>query len=301
MDLATRIRTELADGKPPEQIVTDLVASGMSQPTAQRLVDRALTTPAPPPPAATADDEATEDAGGKWALVRGAFFFSLGATLTAVTYLLAKPGQKYTVMYGAIIVGLVVFAQGFYRWAMAEHHTFPAMLVLAALGLPMLGGAGLYWYKREPTLGERLTRVLEETEAAEQAKREQDKVAKKRAVQKSVADAQEGAAAAYKMVDASPQVRCQGAQYFRDHKDPAAFGELTRLVETDPDMPVRRCAIDALVAIGSTKSLLRILDRLAQYEGFREVVVYGLDKITETPADSTREEIDRVRMKAFVR
>ena len=70
MDLATRIRTELADGKPPEHIVAELVASGMSHPTAQRLVDRAVATPAPPTATQTEDDEAKDDPGGKWALVR---------------------------------------------------------------------------------------------------------------------------------------------------------------------------------------------------------------------------------------
>ena len=56
MDLATRLRRELAEGKSPDLIVSELVAGGMTESTARRLVDRAITQPDPPSPAGSLAD-----------------------------------------------------------------------------------------------------------------------------------------------------------------------------------------------------------------------------------------------------
>ena len=184
------------------------------------------------------------------------------------------------------------------------------MLVLVALGLPMLAGTGLAWYKREPTMRERAMRALEDTEAAnearrqeEEAKRKEDEAAKKLQIQKSMIELGKGVDALQLLIDPSPEVRCQGARYFGDQKSPGGYSddELLRLVDTDPEMSVRRCGVDALVAIGSTTPLLRVLNRLAEYEGFREVVVYGLDKVTNDPGEADQDLLARVRAKVDAR
>jgi hypothetical protein len=289
MDLATRIRTELAEGKPPERIVDDLVASGMSRPTAQRLVDRGVSSPVAPPAAPSVEgDEAASDPGGKWALVRGAFFFSLGITITAVTYYLAKPGQKYTITYGMVIAGIGAFAHGLKRWSHSAHTTFPAALILAAFSVPMLAGGGLAWYKRPLTAGERIAQAIKKANAEnearlqqDEAKRRQDQAAEKVRIARAMSDLQDSVKADQLLIDYRPEMRCEGARFFGDRKtpDPDAEGNLENLVETDPDMSVRRCGIDALAAIGSKRSLSRALNKLSPYEEYRELVAYGRAKL----------------------
>ena len=107
MDLATRIRTELADGKPPEQMVAELVASGMLHPTAQRLVDRAVTAPASPAPAPTDGDKTADDPGGKWTFRRMLFFSALLIPVSIVPTLIGISGPIYLV--AALALGVMMF------------------------------------------------------------------------------------------------------------------------------------------------------------------------------------------------
>jgi hypothetical protein len=72
-------------------MVSELVAEGMTESTARRLVDRALSQPDPVQPAARAG--AAQDAGdsGHISLIAGAFMASLGVAITAFTYVRAQP------------------------------------------------------------------------------------------------------------------------------------------------------------------------------------------------------------------
>jgi hypothetical protein len=44
------VRQQLAEGRPPEEIVESLVAGGLSKPSAERFIERAMSEPAEPPP-----------------------------------------------------------------------------------------------------------------------------------------------------------------------------------------------------------------------------------------------------------
>lgn len=54
--VAGSVRRQLAEGRAPEDIVEELVAGGLSRPSAQKFVDRALSMPASQAPAAAAPD-----------------------------------------------------------------------------------------------------------------------------------------------------------------------------------------------------------------------------------------------------
>ena len=87
-----------------------------------------------------------EDAGdGTGSMALGAFFFVLGTLGTALTYVMAQPGGKYTVLYGAIAWGLYSFARGLARWwRVRESRSFPVLPVGAGVVIPVLVLAGIY-------------------------------------------------------------------------------------------------------------------------------------------------------------
>jgi HEAT repeat protein len=151
-DLSTRIRLDVERGRPRDEIVAGLVQGGLSQASAERFVDRAIAAheAGPPPPAtapAAADTDAEEDKGGRTSLVSGAFWLSLGTCVTGITYLLAKPGGKYMLAYGAVIGGLVAFGRGLMRfWSVRPEPPFPWKAVAIAGLVPVMGMAGIVGY-----------------------------------------------------------------------------------------------------------------------------------------------------------
>jgi hypothetical protein len=148
--LTERIQADLARGKSPDEIVAGLIQSGLSKPSAERLVSRAQAEPVareePAPVAAADSGEEAEDPGGRGGLVSGAFWFSLGSCITALSYVLTKPGGKYVLAYGALVAGLIAFGRGLQRWWDGPRASFPWLAILVAAGLPVLGCAGLVGY-----------------------------------------------------------------------------------------------------------------------------------------------------------
>lgn len=114
-------------------MVRELVATGLSRPTAERFVERALSEP--PPASAGPPSKAAGDSGGRGALVSGAFWFSFGSTITGVTFLLASTGQTYVIAYGAVLAGLLAFGRGFKRW-WETSQPFPWKAVFMAVAVP---------------------------------------------------------------------------------------------------------------------------------------------------------------------
>lgn len=136
--LSERIRRSLGAGKSTEDVVRELVATGLSRPTAERFVERALSEPRPASGGAAAPRgpaEAGEDSGGRGALVSGAFWFSLGCVVTGVTFLLASPGQEFVVAYGAVLAGLLAFGRELKRW-WDTSQPFPWISVFKAAAVP---------------------------------------------------------------------------------------------------------------------------------------------------------------------
>ena len=138
MDLTTRLRQGLAEGKSPDLLVAELVAGGMTESTARRVVDRAAKRRILHYPAVGAVAEDASDS-GRTSLIVGAFFASLGIAITAFTYLRAQPGQKFIITYGLASGGLVMAGKGFQAWRTAGARNFPfrgvAMAAVVADGL----------------------------------------------------------------------------------------------------------------------------------------------------------------------
>lgn len=151
-DLSARIRADVERGRPRDEIVAGLVQGGLSKPSAERFVDRAIAArdsgpPSPPAkPPATSDADAAEDPGGRGSLIAGAFWLSFGCSITGITYLLAKPGGKYMLAYGAVVAGLLAFGRGLKRFWDAGPAPFPWKAVVIAGLVPLAGMAGLVGY-----------------------------------------------------------------------------------------------------------------------------------------------------------
>jgi hypothetical protein len=91
-----------------------------------------------------------------------------------------------------------------------------------------------------------------------------------------------------KMMNGNPEVRCQGASFFGANKIMDESGELVRLLETDPDMNVRRCAVDSLIATGHSASALRIVERQLKFDHSDAVATYALQKMQRDPDPAVR-------------
>jgi hypothetical protein len=148
VDFATRIRSQLDQGRSTDDIVAALVADGMSEANARRLVTRVLSSPPPlPGPAAsTPGDADTGDPEARWSLFSGAFLFSLGCTFLAVVHLAGKSNPKVKLTYLAVLGGALAMYKG-WRQLQATHSRFPTQLFLAALLGPAIGTYGLYEWK----------------------------------------------------------------------------------------------------------------------------------------------------------
>lgn len=293
LDLNTRIHAELGQGRSIDDVVAGLVARGLSEPNARRIVERAASAP-PPQPAEAAAAHGEADSGVK-ELVIGAFFFSLGTAVTALTYALAKPGGKFTLAYGAIIGGFVSIVRGLRRFEPARS-TFPTVAFIAALLLPVLGGGILYQMKRPLTAEERAG--MAEAEEA-RARRDQARAAEEKTQRETAERARRlaefektgaaGVDARTKMMSPNPAARCEGARWYGDHKMSEGGDELERLFETDPDLNVRRCALDALIDVGLSIAALHITERaLAPYESTRSLAVYAFERLSQDPDEKIR-------------
>ena len=258
MDVATRLRRELAEGKSPDLIVSELVAGGMTESTARRLVDRAISQPDPVPPAAGAiAADASDD--GRTSLILGAFLASLGAVITAFTYIRARPGQQFIITYGLAFGGLAMAGRGFQAWRKGGARNFPIRAVTIAVVFPVVLFFGpLEWFTwRESTREARESAAqLDAEQAAEAAKQDaeaakqaaEDKV-KRNLIATKMAATRRAVDAQQMLMDGNPARRCAGARILGDLKLLDESGELERVAGTDPDTSVRDCASAALASI----------------------------------------------------
>jgi hypothetical protein len=124
--LTASIRGKLQDGKTAEAIVQDMVATGMTQASAQRFVDRALAeewTPAPPGGALPADGyvipasqravERDTYSPGRAQLAVASILMCGGIATAGASYVMAWPDRVY------LISGLIAIVLGFLGWAHA--------------------------------------------------------------------------------------------------------------------------------------------------------------------------------------
>jgi len=263
-DLATRIRLGLASGKTRDEIVADLVRGGLSGSSAERFVDRALAArdagaPAREPPS---EAETKEDPSGRRAMISGAFWLALGSCVTGVTYLLAKPGGKYVLAYGAVLAGALAFARGLSRWRQTATGPFPWRSVLVAAGVPVLGtfvliggAAGMRTYRRATQAAER-----ERQERAERARQEDEAAAARR----GAADQARGEAQAKRVRRAwetvrtseHPTILCDAALLLGRNGLREAVPDLEVLLRNPRYTSVRACAAAALLDLGEIDTVL---------------------------------------------
>lgn len=154
MSVSDDVARELAHGRSPDEVMEMLVKRGLSEATARRFVERAQLPPSPsaaPARAAaspTRSKPATED-DGKRKMATGAFFCLLGLSLTVFSLLMARPGGKYTLAWGAVVYGLIEIGRGFAAWwKVRDSRPFPAMPVAVAALLPLLFVTVLYVFVR---------------------------------------------------------------------------------------------------------------------------------------------------------
>ena len=174
-DLSARIRADVEQGRPRDEIVKSLLERGLSPASAERFVDRAVAAHeagpmSPPAPAPSGTDDDEEDRGGRGSLIAGAFWLSVGCSVTGITYLVAKPGGKYMVMYGAVVAGLVAFGRGLKRFLDAGPAPFPWKAVAIAALVPLLGMAGLVGFVKGRAASRRAAAERMAEQAAETVK-----------------------------------------------------------------------------------------------------------------------------------
>jgi hypothetical protein len=252
MDLATRIRLGLAEGKSPDLVVSELVAGGMTESTARRLVDRAASQPAPLPPAADASAAEDSSDSGRSSLIAGAFFASLGVAITAFTYIRARPGQEFIITYGMVFGGLAMAGKGFQAWWKAGARDFPTRGVTIAAVFPIVlffGPLGWFTWRESTREARELAAQLDAEQAAEAAEREATDKARQTRIAAETADTQRAVQALQLLIDGSPAKRCAGARILGDLKQLDPSGELDRVAATDPDTSVRDCANAAIASI----------------------------------------------------
>ena len=173
--LTATIRRKLQDGKTPDEVVQELVAGGLGKASAERFVDRALAedasaAPLPPAPALpnhaadapadgldqfiqtkTAETEAENARTGTRQLWVACALMCAGIAITGFSYVMADPGERYTVMWGPVAFGFFLWGrsvlQGFanartFAWVSAAASiALPAVLTVVTLGVVAAIGA----------------------------------------------------------------------------------------------------------------------------------------------------------------
>lgn len=274
--LSAHIRREVERGAPRDEIVAGLLQRGLSQASADRFVDRAIAArdagePAPggaaaprpttPRPPASADDE--DDKAGRGSLISGAFWLSLGCSVTGITYLLAKPGGTFTLAYGAMAAGLVAFIRGFARWNRTGG-SFPLKAVAIAGLLPVIGISGLVgfvkWRQASRRADARTAVEAVEAAKAADARAEQDRLqaAQAAAAQRAASEAevQQRAARVERHVTnvrGGREMACDSALELGRMGAREAIPDLQARLADASDTHLQACAAEALVTLGETE------------------------------------------------
>jgi hypothetical protein len=238
LDVASRIRAQLAEGKWPEEIVAGLVAEGMSEANARRIVDRITDEGVLPASPAVAPSAHT-----------------------------AKPFPIEAVVILAVI--LAIAAYWVYEWRR-----------------PLTAEESAAAQKVEER------KVADQQRIAELAKGGDLEAQAKALVEGAMATAEKASdarAADELLQNPDGFMRCEGARLYEESKIPDQSGLLARLLQTDPDLSVRRCVLNAMLASGrDAATVLGILERLESQATLREIVAQGYTRLSADPNDDVR-------------
>lgn len=230
MDLATRIRMELADGKSPDQVVAELTAAGMTEPTARRHVDRARSIPAAP----TLLLEPPVESTGKWALIQGTFLICGTMCILLLAAQLGVTGQIRPRRYMLGVLGVVLFVRGLYQYSkVADRVPFPLAAVLMSAVSPfVMAGVFLATNARsQPTTV---------TEAAPAP------VARPANLGKDIRSR-------------DPEIRCRAAAEIASGEMMTYVTELSVMLMWDFDADAKKCARDAFARLLQSRDELKRL------------------------------------------
>ena len=153
--LTATIRRKLHDGKSPDEIVQELVAGGLGQTSAQRFVDRAIAEDASAPPlppvtetaapadeldqfiqTKTAETEAENAKTGRKSLWVASALMCGGIAITGFSYIMAEPGQRFTLMWGPVVFGFFLWGKSVLQ-GFANARTFAWFSALGSIGAPL--------------------------------------------------------------------------------------------------------------------------------------------------------------------
>jgi hypothetical protein len=288
-----RIGKALDAGRDRDDVVRDLIASGLSAGTAERFVDRALLQRSQQAQTASPGPHAEGGSDRRAGLIAGSVGLSLGGTVTGATYLLAAPGEQYTVAYGALIVGLAVFVRGMKAW-LHSSQPFPWAGFLVAAIVPPIGATAILVGSVGLREGRRATRrAAEETRvaAARAIQEEARVVAERRKADAARAErhAQRVAHARSRLTTSRHAVTlCEAALDLGHAKANEAIPDLAAvLADAMQPASVRGCAASALAELGETERALAFYTECARAgtSELREVARSGFGTIGPPAAD----------------
>jgi hypothetical protein len=288
--ITERIEAEVRAGVPREEIVARLVAGGLSPASAERFVDRALAGGGRALETHSAAPDDDDDDGGRWSLIGGAFWLSLGLGITVLTYALAKPGGTYVIAWGAAISGVIAFARGLNRFLNSRRMPFPWMGVAVAALVPVLAISGIFGFVKAKE-----ARTLAAARAAAAARDRESRAAKDRA------DAQAAAAAARAASETTGRdpasIIARSLAAIRDPRAPSceaalqlgrlgareAIPDLLARLADAPSTSVKGCAAYALVDLGETEGAFAFYAAAAASADFnlRQVGLQGFGHLGE--------------------
>jgi hypothetical protein len=191
---------------------------------------------------------------GAASLVGGAFWLSLGLSVTAAAFVLAPPGRKIPVAIGAIVVGLVALVRGLARWS-GGSIPWRALAVAALappLGIALVLGGAAWWRgrgraERQAAEDARLRRAQAVNEEARaEALRQAADAQRARAHEARVARARD-----LLLTSSDPLTRCDAAVSLGQARAHEAIPDLIAVLErTMERTSVRNCAAGSLVELG---------------------------------------------------
>lgn len=267
LSVSERLQQSIREGKSQADLVQDLVARGLSAPSAERIVARAMqdaasgrqTAPAiSSPSVGTSDDDEA-----RGALISGAFWFSLGATITAATYFLARPGGRFVFAYGAIAAGLVAFVRGLSRFRATEQ-VFPWRAIFLSGAAPvgfLLVVIFVVGFQIERRRGQRQKGEDERLEAVyavreRQAATRKDELAREQQAALLAAQERERqdriSRARLQLLAFQSTIACDAATSLEKDQAIEAIPDLVSAVDRVTNSEsVRNCAAHALVVLGA--------------------------------------------------
>lgn len=239
----------------------------------------------------------SNDRGAEGSLVRGALWMSVGLTVSAASFLLAPPGGRFLLAYGAAAAGIASFASGLIRFQKTGA-PFPWRPTGIAAGAPIVVGAllvGLIFWQRDSRRTSR--KALEDArlqsihDAAEKRRIEEQAAAQQKLVaEANTRDRLGRIARAREQLQTSDHnlILCDAATAVGNEAAREAIPDLLSVLgRATAPASVRNCAAGILVGFGVIEEPLAFYKeciRVGTSEA-RSIAASGLGEIGPSVAD----------------